>query len=239
MAKKSKQKVAKKKQPKAVKKVKSTKKKKAAKKKTAKKTKTSKKVARKTTAAKAKKVATAAKAKKVAPATEVKKAPVAGDAPVAKGVPGVGTQAPTFELPTDGDVLALASFRGKKNVVLYFYPKDDTPGCTIQACSFEKDGSDFSDKNTVVIGVSADNAASHARFRLKYNLSFPLIVDEGAKLAKRYGVWVEKNMYGKKSMGVQRTTFLIDKKGCVAKVWPKVKVEGHSQDVLKALRTLD
>ena len=150
-----------------------------------------------------------------------------------------GAAAPTFALPTDGGgSLDLAHFRDKKNVVLYFYPKDNTPGCTVQACTFEKDSLDYAAQDAVVVGVSADSADSHSRFRRKYSLNFPLVVDEGAKLASRYGVWVEKKNYGKTYMGIQRATFLIDKLGHIAAVWPKVKVEGHSQEVLEALRKL-
>ena len=154
-------------------------------------------------------------------------------------MPQVGKPAPSFTLPTDSGEVDLASFQGRKNVVLYFYPKDDTPGCTVQACTFEQDTADYAAHDAVVIGVSADNADSHARFRSKYKLSFPLVVDAGFKLASRYGVYVEKNMYGKKSMGIQRATFLIDKQGFVASVWPKVKVDGHSDEVLKALAGLE
>jgi peroxiredoxin Q/BCP len=191
----------------------------------------------------------AAKKAKAAPKGKAKTAPKPAKKPTAAvkapkapkpvALPNVGDPAPAFSLPTDGGgSLDLASFVGKKNVVLYFYPKDDTPGCTVQACTFEKDNTDYASTDTVVVGVSADSADSHARFRRKYSLNFPLVVDEGAKLANRYGVWVEKNNYGKKYMGIQRTTFLIGKDGKIANVWPRVTVDGHSAEVLSALRGL-
>ncbi len=151
----------------------------------------------------------------------------------------VGAVAPTFKLPGDlAEELSLKDFQGKKYVVLYFYPKDDTPGCTKEACAFEKDLKKLGAAGAVVVGISPDPVAKHARFRLKYDLSFPLVSDEGAKVARKYGVWVEKNLYGRRYMGIQRATFLIDKKGRIAAVWPKVKVDGHAREVLAALSAL-
>ncbi len=154
-------------------------------------------------------------------------------------MPAVGAKAPSFKLPGDlGGELSLADYKGKKAVVLYFYPKDDTPGCTKQACAFEKDLKKLTAKGAVVIGVSPDPLKAHEKFRKKYQLNFSLASDDGAEVAKKYGVWVEKNLYGRKYMGVQRATFLIGKDGKVAAAWPKVKVDGHSAEVLKALDQL-
>jgi len=154
-------------------------------------------------------------------------------------MPPIGTPAPAFELmATDGSQISLEDFRGRANVVLYFYPKDDTPGCTVEACSFRDDYPRFDGADTVVLGVSPDSVTSHDKFTRKFNLPFPLLADEGADVARKYGVWVEKNMYGKKYMGVQRATFLIDKSGQLAAVWPKVSVDGHSAEVLTAVQKL-
>jgi len=149
-----------------------------------------------------------------------------------------GDAAPDFSLPADdGSEVKLSALRGKP-VVLYFYPKDDTPGCTKEACAFRDRTGELRAKGAVVLGVSPDDVASHGRFRDKYRLNFPLLADAGHRLASRYGAWREKNMYGKKSMGIQRSTFLIDRDGKVRKVWKKVSVEGHDQDVLDALDAL-
>ena len=151
----------------------------------------------------------------------------------------VGDAAPAFSLASSqGGTVALKDFRGAKNVVLYFYPKDDTPGCTIQACSFRDAHAAYGDQDTVVLGVSADDLKAHGKFTSKFNLSFPLLADTTTATAQAYGVWVEKNMYGNKKMGIQRTTFLIAKDGKIAKVWPKVAVEGHSDEVLLAVKAL-
>ena len=148
-----------------------------------------------------------------------------------------GVSAPDFTLTDDrGQSVSLAQFRGRP-VVLYFYPKDDTPGCTTEACAFRDRHPDWSAR-AVVLGVSPDDSASHARFRDKYELNFPLLADTDHGLAESYGAWREKNMYGKKSMGVQRSTYLIDAAGKVAKVWKKVSVDGHDQQVLDALQEL-
>ena len=148
----------------------------------------------------------------------------------------VGEPAPDFSLPSStGENVSLADFRGKQSVVLYFYPKDDTPGCTAEACSFRDLSSEFEKKGAVILGVSPDSLASHGKFRAKYGLPFTLLSDQGAGVATRYGVWKEKSMYGKKFMGVERTTFVIGKDGSVRKIFPKVKVEGHVDAVLAAL----
>lgn len=171
--------------------------------------------------------------------TAAKKVVKAKSSAKSAGMPEVGDSAPAFRMPGDlsGD-LSLADYKGKKAVVLYFYPKDDTPGCTAQACNFEKDIKKLTAKGAVVIGVSPDPLKAHEKFRKKYDLSFPLASDDGAKVAKKYGVWVEKNLYGRRYMGIQRATFLIGKDGKVAAAWPKVKVEGHAAEVLKALDEL-
>ena len=153
-----------------------------------------------------------------------------------------GDLAPGFGERRDGTDCffpPLESYLRNKNVVLYFYPKDDTPGCTKEAESFRDIVSDLSSVNTVVIGVSKDGSSSHESFKKKYNLNFELIPDEDARLAQAYGVWVEKSMFGKTYMGVERATFLIDKEGNVKKIWRNVKVLGHASDVLKAARELE
>jgi peroxiredoxin Q/BCP len=147
----------------------------------------------------------------------------------------IGDKAPQFSLPTgDGKTLALKDLRGKK-VVLYFYPKDDTSGCTKEACSFQENLSAVKKKGAIVLGVSADSAASHAKFAAKYDLSFPLLSDEKKEVLKAYGVWKEKSMYGRKYMGIERTTFIINEEGKIAQVFSKVKVDGHTEEVLVAL----
>ena len=150
-----------------------------------------------------------------------------------------GSAAPKFSLKgDDGKTYKLPDFKGKP-VVVYFYPKDDTPGCTIEACAFRDRKTDIEKLGAVVLGVSPDDAESHAKFRKKFDLNFPLLVDKDHKLADQFGAWREKNMYGKKSMGVVRSTFLIGRDGKVAKAWKKVSVEGHDEQVLEALRALD
>lgn len=143
-----------------------------------------------------------------------------------------GNTAPNFSLPTDeGQVVNLKDLRGKK-VVLYFYPKDDTPGCTVEACNFRDGFPKFESKNAVIFGVSRDSVESHQKFRNKFHLNFPLLADTEGKVCEDYGVWVEKNNYGKKYMGIQRSTFIIDENGKIMKVFPKVSVEGHADEVL-------
>jgi thioredoxin-dependent peroxiredoxin len=150
-----------------------------------------------------------------------------------------GTKAPAFTLADhDGNKVRLSDYAGKP-VVLYFYPKDDTPGCTKEACAFRDAQAPLKKAGAVVLGVSADDAASHAKFREKYKLNFPLLVDTDHKTAEKYGAWREKNMYGKISMGIQRSTYLIDAAGKVAKVWKRVQVEGHDAKVLEALKELE
>lgn len=150
----------------------------------------------------------------------------------------VGAKAPAFTLVTDqGTKAKLSDFKGSP-VVLYFYPKDDTPGCTKEACAFRDASKDLKKLGAVVLGVSPDSSESHAKFRDKYSLNFTLLADQDHALAEAYGAWREKNMYGKKSMGVQRSTYLIDASGKVAKVWKKVSVDGHDAQVLEALREL-
>jgi peroxiredoxin Q/BCP len=153
-------------------------------------------------------------------------------------LPEIGQDAPDFELPSDGGgTIALSSLKGKA-VVLYFYPKDDTPGCTKEACAFRDLKKDLQRHGAKVFGVSADDVASHVKFRDKFKLNFPLLADVDHAVAEKYGAWREKNMYGKVSMGIQRSTYLIDAKGKVAKVWKRVQVDGHDQKVLEALEEL-
>jgi thioredoxin-dependent peroxiredoxin len=147
----------------------------------------------------------------------------------------VGERAPDFALRSDdGRTYALKDLRGKK-VVLYFYPKDDTPGCTKEACSFRDSLSRVTSKGAVVLGVSRDDIASHAKFRDKYHLNFPLLSDDDGGVTEAYGVWKKKNLYGREFFGIERTTFLIDEQGKIARIWPRVKVEGHTDEVLAAL----
>jgi thioredoxin-dependent peroxiredoxin len=149
-----------------------------------------------------------------------------------------GDEAPDFELPTDGgEPLKLSRLKGKP-VVLYFYPKDDTSGCTQEAKDFSKLAAEFRKAGVEVIGVSPDSTESHARFRKKYDLGVRLAADTDKAVANAYGVWVEKSMYGRKYMGVERSTFLIDAKGRIARSWRKVKVPGHAADVLAAAKAL-
>jgi len=149
-----------------------------------------------------------------------------------------GAKAPDFTLPADsGKKVKLGDFRGKP-VVLYFYPKDDTPGCTKEACAFRDLQSEMQALGAVVLGVSADDVDSHAKFRDKYQLNFPLLADTDHKVAEKYGAWREKVRFGKKSFGIQRSTFLIDAEGKIRKVWKSVQVDGHDQQVLAALREI-
>ncbi len=150
----------------------------------------------------------------------------------------VGSKAPAFTLMSDaGKKVMLSDYIGKP-VVLYFYPKDDTPGCTKQACAFRDASQQLRDLGAVVLGVSPDSPDSHAKFRDKFSLNFPLLADVDHKLAETFGAWREKNMYGKKSMGIQRCTYLIAADGVIAKVWKKVSVDGHDSQVIDALRQL-
>jgi thioredoxin-dependent peroxiredoxin len=150
----------------------------------------------------------------------------------------VGDKAPDFTLPTDGGgKVSLKGLKGK-TVVLYFYPRDDTPGCMAEACAFRDSLPDFSKVKAEVIGISRDTVASHEKFKKKFKLPFPLASDEDGKVTESYGVWVEKSMYGRKYMGIDRSTFLIDKDGIVRGAWHKVKVPGHVAEVLKAVQAL-
>ncbi len=150
----------------------------------------------------------------------------------------IGTKAPAFTLPaTDGREISLEGLKGRK-VVLYFYPKDDTSGCTLEAQNFQALREAFAAAGTEIIGVSPDSLKSHDKFRAKYGLDFALASDEAKTMLEAYGVWVEKSMCGRTYMGVEHTTVLIDREGIIARVWPKVKVPGHAEEVLAAARTL-
>ena len=147
-------------------------------------------------------------------------------------------KAPAFTLTADdGTKVRLSDSLGSP-VVLYFYPKDDTPGCTREACAFRDQKAKLQKLGAQVFGVSPDGVQSHVKFRDKYKLNFPLLADEGHKVAEKYGAWREKNMYGKKTMGIQRSTYLIDAAGKIAKLWKRVKVDGHDEHVLAALKEL-
>jgi thioredoxin-dependent peroxiredoxin len=149
-----------------------------------------------------------------------------------------GSKAPLFSLPaTDGQTITLDSLKGRK-VVLYFYPKDDTSGCTLEAQNFQALKREFAAADTEIIGVSPDSLKSHDKFRAKYSLDFTLASDEEKSMLEGYGVWTEKSMYGRTYMGVERTTVLIDRDGTVARIWPKVKVPGHAEEVLRAAQAL-
>lgn len=151
-------------------------------------------------------------------------------------LPTIGKPAPDFTLPsTNGEPVSLKQFKGKKSVVLYFYPKDDTPGCTKEACSMRDVSAEFERFGAVILGVSTDSLESHLKFRDKHKLPFPLLSDEDAAVSRAYGVYKQKNLYGKKYLGIERTTFIIDRTGRIAQIYPKVKVEGHVQDLLEFL----
>ena len=148
----------------------------------------------------------------------------------------IGDKAPEFTLEsTSGERISLADYRGK-NVVLYFYPKDDTPGCTVEACEFRDNHKQFDKADTMIFGVSPDDVKSHQKFTAKFDLSFPLLADVDKKVSEAYGVWVEKSMYGRSYMGVARTTFVIGKDGKITKIFEKVKPEGHSGEVLGVVK---
>ena len=152
--------------------------------------------------------------------------------------PEAGLPAPNFTLPRDGGSnISLADFRGRK-VVLYFYPRADTPGCTKEAIAFSELAADFAKSNTAIIGVSADSVKAQDAFKQKYDLSIALASDEKHQMLDAYGVWGEKSMYGKTFLGVSRATFLIGPDGRIARVWPKVTVDGHAEEVLAAARAL-
>ena len=151
----------------------------------------------------------------------------------------VGDKAPDFTLPSDGGgKVSLKALKGKA-VVLYFYPKDDTSGCTAESCAFRDALPNFSKVKAAIVGISRDSVTSHDKFKAKYGLTFPLASDEDGKVCEAYGTWVEKSMYGRKYMGIERSTFLIDAKGVVRNAWRKVKVPGHAKEVLEAAAALD
>jgi len=150
----------------------------------------------------------------------------------------IGDKAPDFTLPTDGNgTVKLSDLKGKK-VVLYFYPKDDTSGCTAEACGFRDALPDYSGAGAVVIGISKDSVASHDKFKKKHGLSFILASDAGSDVCEKYGTWVEKSMYGRKYMGIERCTFLLDEEGVIRGAWRKVRVPGHVAEVLKTASAL-
>ncbi|MDB5335887.1 MAG: Peroxiredoxin [Planctomycetaceae bacterium] len=152
----------------------------------------------------------------------------------------VGDRAPAFDLPAfPAGQIKLSQFKSKQNVVLYFYPRDNTPGCTTEACDFRDGLAQFQQADTVVLGISTDDVASHQKFVEKFTLPFTLLADTDHAVADKYGVWVEKSNYGKKYMGIQRATFLINKQGKIAAIWPNVKVAGHVAEVAEALSQLD
>ena len=146
-----------------------------------------------------------------------------------------GNKAPAFKLKNqDGETVSLSDYKGKK-VVLYFYPKDNTSGCTKEACSFRDGFPKFGKLNAEILGVSADSVESHKKFARKFKLPFTLLSDESKKMIEKYGVWKEKSMYGRKYMGIERTTFIIDEEGRIKKIFPKVKVPEHDKEVLEVL----
>lgn len=151
----------------------------------------------------------------------------------------IGDKAPKFKMPSDGGgTTSLSDYAGQM-LILYFYPKDDTSGCTAQACAFTENIAGFNKANCAVLGVSKDSVKKHDKFKAKYDLNFPLASDEGTTTCEDYGVWVEKSMYGRKYMGIERTTFLIDGNGIIQKIWNKVKVDGHIDDVLNTVQTFN
>ena len=153
--------------------------------------------------------------------------------PTASLLPVIGKPAPDFTLPsTSGEPVTLKQFKGKKTVVLFFYPKDETPGCTKEACGFRDFTPDFEKLGAVILGISTDSIESHLKWREKHKLPFDLLADEDAAVSKAFGVYKQKNLYGKKYLGIERTTFIIDRTGRIAQIYPKVKVDGHIADVL-------
>ncbi|MEI6499583.1 MAG: thioredoxin-dependent thiol peroxidase [Armatimonadota bacterium] len=150
-----------------------------------------------------------------------------------------GDKAPQFTLPAStGGEISLKDFVGKQAVVLYFYPKDMTPGCTTEACAFRDLQGDFAQAGAVILGVSADSLESHAKFADKHELSFPLLSDLDAVVCQQYGVWKEKSNYGKTYLGIERTTFVVDQQGVIRKIYPKVKVDQHADEVLEFVKSL-
>jgi len=189
------------------------------------------------TAAKAKAPPKKTTAKKSAQSLNKKRTSTSSKGKIATVTSGlkVGIRAPAFSLPNEkGQVVKLSDLKGKK-IVLFFYPKDDTPGCTKEACSFRDGLQAIRKKGAVVLGVSADSVASHQKFSQKFDFNFPLLSDESKAMIQAYGVWKEKSMYGRKYMGIERTTVLIAKNGTISHMFPKVKVDGHYEEVLEAL----
>jgi len=175
--------------------------------------------------------------KKSASSVAKKRASISPKEKVAAATDGlkIGSRAPAFSLPNEkGQVVKLAELKGQ-TIVLFFYPKDDTPGCTKEACSFRDGLQAIRKKGAVVFGVSADSVVSHEKFSKKFHLNFPLLSDESKAMIQAYGVWKEKSMYGRKYMGIERTTVIITKDGTISHVFPKVKVDGHYEEVLEAL----
>jgi len=151
-------------------------------------------------------------------------------------MPEEGKKAPDFKLSDQNEkTISLGDYKGK-NIILYFYPKDDTSGCTAEACSFRDDFPKFKKIDAVILGVSPDSVESHKKFAKKYNLNFSLLADEDKEVIKKYDVWKEKSMYGRKYMGVERTTYIIDPEGKIKKIFRKVKVQGHNKEVMEALK---
>lgn len=154
----------------------------------------------------------------------------------------IGLKAPDFSLPVSGkgdagSTISLSEFKGR-NIILYFYPKDDTSGCTAQACAFSENIAGFNRLDAQIIGVSKDSVKKHDKFREKYGLKFPLAADENGAVCEAYGTWVQKSMYGRKYMGIERTTFLIDETGVIRLIWEKVKIPGHATEIEAALKAL-
>ncbi|MEQ8984912.1 MAG: thioredoxin-dependent thiol peroxidase [Deltaproteobacteria bacterium] len=187
----------------------------------------------------AKKVAAKKAPVKVAAPAPAKAAPAADAAePAIQPAPEVGTKAPTFTLPSDGGgEVSLEALRGK-NVVLYFYPRDDTPGCTVEACGFRDASSELAGANAVVLGVSRDTVKKHDKFKAKFNLDFPLLSDPAGEVISAYGSWGPKKFMGREFNGILRTTFIIDKDGNIAKAFPKVSPKTHAAEILAALSEL-
>ena len=190
---------------------------------------------RRTTSPKPKKVTGPASARRAAPRRAQPKAKIA---PATSSGVGEGSRAPTFSLPDQAGRTVSSSSLAGKPYVLYFYPKDDTTGCTREACGFRDSLRGFGSKGVKIIGVSPDNEASHARFAGKYGLPFTLLADTDKTLAKAYGVWAKKQNYGREYMGIVRSTFLVDKRGIVQKAWRGVRVDGHVDAVLQAAGAL-
>lgn len=183
-------------------------------------------------------------ARKVSKKAKAKTSPKPAKRSVAGAAQGAsasleGRKAPAFSLPdADGKIVALKDLIGAKNLVLYFYPKDMTPGCTIEACSFRDHNARLAALGATVVGISADSSTSHTKFTAKHGLNFPLLADPDNKVTSLYGVYKMKSLYGRNFMGIERTTFVIDKSGVVRRVFAKVKVNGHTDEVIEALQAI-